>query len=48
MFRVLPLKRLYHLSDEPTEDQVRDRLSFLRLARLGSGDAMPDSRTIWL
>ena len=48
MLRVLILKRLYNLSDEQTEYQVRDRLSFLRFARLGLGDAIPDSRTIWL
>jgi IS5 family transposase len=48
MLRVLVLKRLYNLSDEQTEYQLRDRLSFLRFARLGLGDAVPDSRTIWL
>jgi IS5 family transposase len=48
MLRVLLLKRLYNLSDEQTEYQLRDRLSFLRFARLGLGDEVPDSRTIWL
>lgn len=48
MLRVLLLKRLYNLSDEQTEYQLRDRLSFLRFARLGLGDKVPDSRTIWL
>jgi len=48
MWRVLLLKRLYNLSDEQTEFQLRDRLSFLRFARLGLGDEVPDSRTIWL
>jgi IS5 family transposase len=48
MLRVLLLKRLYNLSDEQTEYQLRDRLSFLRFARLGLGDPVPDSRTIWL
>lgn len=48
MLRVLVLKRLYNLSDEQMEYQLRDRLSFLRFARLGLGDAVPDSRTIWL
>lgn len=48
MLRVLLLKRLYNLSDEQTEYQLRDRLSFLRFAGLGLGDEVPDSRTIWL
>jgi len=48
MVRVLVLKRLYNLSDEQLEYQLRDRLSFLRFVRLGLGDAVPDSRTIWL
>jgi IS5 family transposase len=48
MLRVLLLKRLYNLSDEQTEYQLRDRLSFLRFAQLGLGDEVPDSRTIWL
>jgi IS5 family transposase len=48
ILRVLVLKRLYNLSDEQMEYQLRDRLSFLRFVRLGLGDAVPDSRTIWL
>jgi IS5 family transposase len=48
MVRVLVLKRLYNLSDEQMAYQLRDRLSFLRFVRLGLGDAVPDSRTIWL
>jgi IS5 family transposase len=48
MVRVMVLKRLYNLSDEQMEYQLRDRLSFLRFAGLGLGDAVPDSRTIWL
>lgn len=48
MWRVLLLKRLYNLSDEQMEFQLRDRLSFLRFVRLGLGDEVPDSRTIWL
>jgi len=48
MLRVLILKRLYHLSDEQVEYQLRDRLSFLRFVGLGLGEAVPDSRTIWL
>lgn len=48
MLRVLLLKRLYNLSDEQMEYQLRDRLSFLRFAGLGLGEVVPDSRTIWL
>lgn len=48
MLRVIVLKRLYNLSDEQTEYQLRDRLSFMRFIGLGLGDAVPDSRTIWL
>lgn len=48
MVRVMVLKNLYNLSDEQTEYQLRDRLSFMRFAGLGLNDAVPDSRTIWL
>lgn len=48
MLRALLIKRLYNLSDEQTEYQLRDRLSFLRFARLGLAEPVPDSRTIWL
>lgn len=48
MLRVLVLKRLYNLSDEQTEYQLRDRISFQRFVRLGLGEEVPDSRTIWL
>ena len=48
MLRVMVLKRLYNLSDEQMEYQLRDRLSFLRFVGLGLGDAVPDSRTLWL
>jgi IS5 family transposase len=48
MVRVMVLKRLYNLSDEQMEYQLRDRLSFMRFAGLGLGDTVPDSRTIWL
>ena len=37
MVRVMVLKRLYNLSDEQMEYQLRDRLSFLRFAGLGLG-----------
>lgn len=48
MFRVLVLQALYTLSDEQTEYQLRDRLSFMRFAGLALEDAVPDAKTIWL
>jgi IS5 family transposase len=36
------------LSDEKTEFQIRDRLSFMRFLGLSLGDAVPDEKTIWL
>jgi IS5 family transposase len=48
MFMVLVLQSLYNLSDDKTEFQVRDRLSFMRFLGLSLGDAVPDSKTIWL
>lgn len=37
MFRVLVLQTLYTLSDDQTEYQLRDRLSFMRFAGLALG-----------
>src|ERR1700692_3428339 len=37
MYRMLVLQSLYNLSDEQVEYQVRDRLSFTRFLRLGTG-----------
>jgi IS5 family transposase len=48
MFRVLVLQALYTLSDEGTEYQLRDRLSFMRFAGLALQDVVPDAKTIWL
>jgi IS5 family transposase len=48
MFRVLVLQTLYTLSDDQTEYQLRDRLSFMRFAGLGLADPVPDAKTIWL
>jgi IS5 family transposase len=42
------LQALYTLSDEQTEYQLRDRLSFMRFAGLALHDAVPDAKTIWL
>jgi hypothetical protein len=48
MFRVVVLQRLYTLSDDQTEYQIRDRPSFLRFVGLALHDAVPDAKTIWL
>jgi Transposase domain (DUF772) len=44
MFEILVLQTLYTLSDDQTEYQLRDRLSFRRFAGLGLHDAVPDAR----
>jgi transposase len=48
MFRVLVLQTLYTLSDDQTEYQLRDRLSFMRFAGLSLADPVPDAKTVWL
>jgi hypothetical protein len=48
MLRILVLQTLYTLSDDATEYQLRDRLSFMRFAGLALHDAVPDAKTIWL
>ena len=48
MFKVLVLQALYNLSDDQTEFQIRDRLSFMRFLGLGLHERVPDAKTIWL
>jgi transposase, IS5 family len=48
MFKVLVLQTLYTLSDDQTEYQLRDRLSFMRFIGLALHDPVPDAKTIWL
>ena len=48
MFKVLVLQSLYNLSDDATEVQILDRLSFMRFLGLCIGDKVPDAKTIWL
>lgn len=48
MFRVLVLQTLYTLSDDATEYQLKDRLSFMRFCGLALHDSVPDAKTIWL
>ncbi len=48
MFKVLVLQSLYNLSDDQTEYQIRDRISFMGFLGLGLGDRVPDAKTLWL
>ena len=48
MFKILILKNLHNLSDEETERQIRDRLSFRDFLGLSFSDIVPDAKTIWL
>ena len=48
MFKILVLQTLYTLSDDQTEYQLKDRLSFMRFAGLALEDRVPDAKTIWL
>lgn len=47
MFKVLILQRFYNISDDQTEYQICDRLSFMRFLGLTLADDVPDSKTIW-
>ena len=47
MFKVLVLQKFHALSDEATEIQIKDRLSFLSFLGLRLGDEVPDGNTIW-
>jgi transposase len=46
MFKVLVLQTLYTLSDDATEYQLKDRLSFMRFCGLALHDLVPDAKTI--
>lgn len=48
MFKILVLQRIYNLSDDQTEYQINDRMSFMRFLGLSLGDRVPDAKTIWL
>lgn len=48
MFKIVVLQSLYNLSDDQTEYQIRDRLSFMRFLGFGLYDRVPDAKTVWL
>src|ERR1035437_3742973 len=47
MFKLLVVQRYYNLSDEQTEYQVSDRLSFQKFAGWTVADQIPDANTLW-
>lgn len=47
MVKILVLQALWGLSDEQVEDQIRDRLSFMRFLGLGLAGRVPDDSTVW-
>lgn len=47
MFKVMFLQRLYGLSDEQAEYQIKDRASFREFLGIMTVTDVPDARTIW-
>lgn len=47
MFKIVVLQRYYDLSEEQTEFQILDRLSFQQFLGLESGGKVPDKNSIW-
>lgn len=47
MFKILIIQKYYNLSDDQTEYQINDRISFMRFLGLGLSDKVPDAKTIW-
>ena len=48
IFKIFILQTLYSLSDDKTEYQIKDRLSFIRFLDLALCQNVPDAKTIWL
>jgi transposase len=46
MFKILVLQRYYNLSEEQTQYQIKDRLSFQKFLGLTLADAVADKNTI--
>ncbi|CEM60965.1 hypothetical protein TPHV1_130003 [Treponema phagedenis] len=42
MFKIIILQKLYNISDDQTEYQINDRLSFMRFLGLELKDKVPD------
>ena len=47
MFKLIVLQRYYGLSDKQVEYQTIDRASFKKFLGLGTGDKVPDEKTVW-
>jgi len=47
MFKILVLQQYHNLSDERTEFEINDKLTFMRFLGLRLGDSVPDTNTIW-
>lgn len=47
MFKIIVLQRYYDLSEEQTEFQILDRLSFQQFLGLDCGGKVPDKNAIW-
>ena len=47
MFKVLIIQRLYSISDDQIEFQIRDRASFQRFLGIFAGHGSPDAKTVW-
>jgi IS5 family transposase len=47
MVRIPVLNRLYNLSDEQTEYQLLDRMSYKRFCGLANAINVPDRTTVW-
>lgn len=47
MFKIVIIQFYYGLSDEATEVQIADRISFQSFLNLQMGDDIPDRNTIW-
>lgn len=47
MFKILILQKYYDLSDQATQEQIADRLSFMNFLNLSIGQPIPDANTIW-
>lgn len=48
MFKILILQKYFNLSDEQTEFQIKDRISFMQFLGLKLENTVPDEKTIWL
>jgi IS5 family transposase len=48
MFKIIVIQKYFCLSDEETEFQIKDRLSFMRFLNISMTCAFPDKNTIWV